>query len=97
MVVQGSPTSTVSTSTNFSVIGIKFVLVKFIINKIILLEFSLCTTQLVQILHSTIFPCPKNRTKWGPPVVDILWLSEAFGGASAEVESLALDQLDGTI
>jgi hypothetical protein len=30
-------------------------------------------------------------------IVDILWLSEAFGGASAEAESLTLDQLDGTI
>ena len=52
---RGSPTSTVSTSTNststiFSAIGIKFVLVEFVISK-----FVLCTSQLVQISHSTIF------------------------------------------
>ena len=90
-------TSTISTSTNFQKVVHKVLLVGDLISKFILVELTLCTTQLVQISNSTIFPCPKNRTKRGPPVVDILWLSEAFGGASAEVESLTLDQLDGTI
>ena len=58
-IYRGSPTSTESTimnstSTNFSAIGIKFVLVEFVTNKFVLVEFSLCTTQLVQISHSTI-------------------------------------------
>ena len=48
-------TSTNSTSTIFSAIGIKFVLVEFVISKFVLVEFSLCTTQLVRISHSTIF------------------------------------------
>ena len=61
---RGSPTSTVSTSTNststnFSAKGIKLLQVEFVISKFILVEFSLCTTHLVQILLST---------KWGPPV-----------------------------
>ena len=69
---KGSPTSRVSTSTNstctnFSAIGVKFVLVEFLISKFILVEFSLCT-QLVRILHSTIFSRSQNRIKWGPPV-----------------------------
>ena len=42
---------------------------EFFISKIVLVEFSLCTTQLVRISHSTIFPGPKNCTKWGPPVL----------------------------
>ena len=45
----------ISTSMNFIAIGIKLVLVEIIISKFILVEFSLCTTQLVQILHRTIF------------------------------------------
>jgi hypothetical protein len=58
---RGSPNSTVSTntnstSTNFCAIGIKFVLVEFVINKFVLVKVSLCTTQLVWISHSTIFP-----------------------------------------
>ena len=48
---------------NFSVIGIKFVLVEFVISKFVLVEFSLCNTQLVQILHSTTpCICKKNCT-----------------------------------
>ena len=70
---RGSPTSTVftsmnSTSTNFSAIGMKFILVEFLISKFVLVEFSLCTTQLVQFRIVRFFPGPKNRTKWGPPV-----------------------------
>ena len=42
---------------------------EFFISKIVLVEFSLCTTQLVRISHSTIFPGPKNCTKGGPPVL----------------------------
>ena len=61
----GSPSSTVSASTNSnnrnsSAIGIKFLPVEFVISKFILVEFSLCTAQHVQILHSTIFPGPKK-------------------------------------
>ena len=59
---RGSPTATMSTSmnytsTHFSAIGIKFVLVEFVISKFHLnnvVEFSICTTQLVPISHSTI-------------------------------------------
>ena len=59
-IYRGSPTITISTSTSststiFSAIGIKFVLVEFDISKFVLVEFSLCTTQLVRISHSTIF------------------------------------------
>ena len=60
---RGSPTCTVSTNTEFSAIGIKFVLVECVISK-----FVLCTTQLVQISHSKFFPGPKNGTKQGSPV-----------------------------
>ena len=47
----GSPSSMVSTSTNFTfmnliAIGIEFILVEFLISKFVLVEFSLCTTQL---------------------------------------------------
>ena len=62
---KGSPTKAVSTSTNsnrtiFSAICIKFVLVEFVVNDFVQVEFSLCTTQLAQISHNTIFvpgPC----------------------------------------
>ena len=37
----GSPTCTISTSTNFSAIGIKFVLVEFVISKFVLVDFKL--------------------------------------------------------
>ena len=57
---RGSPTC-----MNFNSIVIKFVLVEFLISKI-LHEFSLCTTQLVWILYSTIFSGTKNCTKRGP-------------------------------
>jgi hypothetical protein len=55
-----SPTCTVSTSVNstsmnFSAIGIKLIIVEFVIRKFVQVEFSLCTTLLVQISHSTIF------------------------------------------
>ena len=55
---RGFPSTTVSTSTNFSAIGIKCVLVEFVISKYHsynVVEFILCTTQLVPISHSTIF------------------------------------------
>ena len=55
------------TCTNFEII----VQVEFLINKIVLVEFILCTTQLVRILQSTIFPGSKNYTKRGPPVTFI--------------------------
>ena len=53
--------------TNFETM----VLVEFLINKIVLVEFILCITQLVRILQSTIFPGSKNYTKRGPPVTFI--------------------------
>ena len=72
--VQGVPTSRVSnstnsTSSNFSAIGIKFVLVELLCNKI-------CTNgnwlgmyyPLVQISLVGSFPGPKICTKRGPPV-----------------------------
>ena len=71
---RGSPTSRVSdstnsTSSNFSAIGIKFVLVELLCNKI-------CTNgnwlgmyyPLVQISLVGSFPGPKICTKRGPPV-----------------------------
>ena len=78
---RGSPTCMVSTgrnstSANFSSTVLKFVLMEFLISKIVL-EFSLqrslpneicmrqgspvCTTQLVRILHSTLFPGPCTK------------------------------------
>ena len=53
---------------NFSAIGIKFVLVEFVIDKFVLVEFSLYTAQLVRISHIQFFLGPKNCTKRGPPV-----------------------------
>jgi hypothetical protein len=44
-----------STSTNFSAIGVKFILVEFVISKFLLVEFSIYTIQLVRISHSTTF------------------------------------------
>ena len=45
IVLKASKSSTVSTSTNFSAIGIKFVVVEFFINKFVLVEFSTNFTQ----------------------------------------------------
>ena len=60
-------TSTNSTSSNFSAIVIKFVLVEFVISKFVLVEFSICTTHLVRIFRIVqFFPGPKNHTKRGP-------------------------------
>ena len=61
-------TSTNTTSTNFCTIVLKFILVELLINEIVLIEFRICNTQLLQISHRTIFPGPKNSTKQGPPV-----------------------------
>ena len=60
MIYRGSLTSTVSTSmistsTNFQKVLHKVVLVGDLISKFVLVELTVCTTQLVQILHSTIF------------------------------------------
>ena len=52
---KGYPTSTNSTITNSNAIEIEFLLVEFVTNRNVLAEFSLCTTQLVQISHSMIF------------------------------------------
>ena len=57
---RGSPTctvstSTISTSTNFQKVLHKFVLVGDLIRKFVLVELTVCTTQLVQISHSMIF------------------------------------------
>ena len=57
---RGSPTSTVSTrtistSTNFQKVLHKVVLVGDLISKFVLVELTVCTTQLVWISHSTIF------------------------------------------
>ena len=54
------------TCTNFEII----VRVEFLINKIMLVEFILCTTQLVRISQSTIFPGSKNYIKRGPFITD---------------------------
>ena len=46
-------------------VQIPFGLVVFVISKFVLVEFSLCTTQLVWILHSIwFFPGPKNCPEW---------------------------------
>ena len=50
-----SPTSKVSTSTNFQKVLHKVVLVGDHISKFVLVELTVCTTQLVWISHSTIF------------------------------------------
>ena len=47
-------TSMNSTNTNFSALGIKFVLVEFFISKFIPVEFSLCTTQLKALLRMNV-------------------------------------------
>ena len=59
VVYRGSPTSavstsTISTSTNFQKVLHKVVLVGDLISKFILVELTLCTVQLVRILHSTV-------------------------------------------
>ena len=59
-IIQGSPTcmvstSMISTSTNFQKVLHKVVLVGYLISKFVLVELAVCTTQLVRILHSTIF------------------------------------------
>jgi hypothetical protein len=48
-------TSTISTSKFFQKVGYKVILVEDFISKFILVELTLCTTQLVEILYSTIF------------------------------------------
>ena len=53
--IQGVPTSTISTGTNFQKVPHKVVLVGDLINKYVLIELTLSTTPLVRILHSTIF------------------------------------------
>ena len=53
--IQGVPTSMISTGTNFQKVLHKVVLVGDLISKLVLVELTVCTTQLVQILHSTIF------------------------------------------
>ena len=72
-IYRGSPTCmvstiTISTSTNFPKVLHKVVLVGDLISKFVLVELTVCITQLVRISHSTIFSGPKNRTKRGPPV-----------------------------
>ena len=62
---RGSPTSTVSTSTiststNFQKVLHKVVLVGDLISKFVLVELTVCTTQLVRISHSTIFSRSQN-------------------------------------
>ena len=59
-IYSGSPTSIVSTSmistsTNFQKVLHKVVLVGDLITKFILVDLTLCSSQLVQISHSTIF------------------------------------------
>ena len=60
---------------------------EFVISKFILVEFSLCTAQEVQILHSTIFPGPNNRTERGLPVLEssysnnFIWRYKKYIGA----------------
>ena len=62
---RGSPTSTVctgtiSTSTSFQKVLHKVVLVGDLISKFILVELTVCTTELVRISHSTIFSRSQN-------------------------------------
>ena len=57
---RGSPTctvstNTISTNTNFQKVVHKVVLVGDLFSKFVLIELTLCTTQLVQISHSKIF------------------------------------------
>ena len=86
---RGSPTSTVSTSTNstsaiFSAIGIKFVLVEFVISKFVLVEFVISKFVLVV----QFFPGPKNRTKQRPYTPGHLeQILELFAKKSADILS----------
>ena len=65
---RGSPTSTVSTSTNFIAIGIKLVLVELLCSKISTSGNWLCSTHQYEFRIVRFFQNPKNRTKRGPPV-----------------------------
>ena len=62
-------TSTISTSTNFQKVLHKVVLVGDLISKFVLVELTLCTTQLVQILHSTIFSKSQKSYYAGTPCI----------------------------
>ena len=71
---RGAPTSTVSTcaistSTNFQKVLHKVVLVGDLISKFVLVELTLCTTQLVRISHSTIFSRSQKSYYAGTPCI----------------------------
>ena len=101
---RGSPTSTVSTgtnstSTNFSGIGIKFVLVELLCSKIRTSGNCLCSTHQYEFPIVRFFPGPKNRTKRGPPVKGpispilhtaffyiLLWLRMQWNNCKPEIQ-----------
>ena len=77
LIYRGSPasmvsTSTISTCTNFSAIGIKFVLVGLLCSKIRTSGNCLCSTHQYEFRIVRFFPNPKNRTKRGLPVLSNL-------------------------
>ena len=73
---RGSPTSTVSSSTNstitnFGAIGIKFVQVELLCSKIRTSGNWQCSTHQYEFYIVPFFPGPKNRTKPEPPVYTV--------------------------